>query len=167
MHPSFTSLMHDFHVGSETNQTTFSYILPLDYTRQFVKFHFFTLLYQLFHYPNILAVPICTSLGTTKENVFIITKQTKPNPFASHSSLVNHFLERIYTGVGRLFDSVNNRWLCFFSFLSNSESENCWFWVFERKTESKNHGFWFRVQGLHFKELPTSFQDLVGSSLTF
>lgn len=49
-------------------------------------------------------------------------------------------------------------------FFSNSESENCWFRVFEGKQSQRIMGSGYFM---HFRELPTNFQDLVGSSLTF
>jgi len=88
--------------------------------------------------------------------------QSKANPFASHSSLVNHFLATIYTSVGRLFDSVNNRWLQFFLVIPNQRTAGFGFLKGKESQRIMGSGYF-----IHFKELPTSFQDLVGSSLTF
>lgn len=90
--------------------------------------------------------------------------QSKANPFASHSALVNHFLESIYTCVGRLFDSVNNHWLWFFLYIVIPNQRTAGFGFLKGKQSQRIMGSGYFM---HFQELPTSFQDLVGSSLTF
>jgi hypothetical protein len=89
--------------------------------------------------------------------------QSQANPFASHSSLVNHFLESIYTtSVGRLFDSVHNCWLWVFLVIPNQRTAGFRFLKGKQSQRIIGSGYF-----IYFKELPTSFQDLVGSSLTF